>query len=99
MNERAEERVHLFGRDGIRVGIVCECADIDCQERMVVPKTTYDEARSEPTHFIVKPGHIVADLEETVLRGDGFDVIRKHGLAADVVRYLSSLPVPERASD
>jgi len=99
INERAEERVHLFGRDGIRVGIVCECADIDCQDRMVVPKTAYDEARAEPTLFIVKPGHIVADLEETILNGEGFDVVRKRGLAAEVARYLSALPVPGPASD
>jgi hypothetical protein len=98
MNERAEERVHLFGGDEVRVGIICECADIHCQERILIPKSTYEAARAEPTQFIVKPGHIVAEVEETISRGDSFEVIRKRGLAADVVRYLSALPSPERSS-
>lgn len=94
MNERAEERVHLFAGDEVRVGIICECADIHCQERILIPKGTYEAARAEPTHFVVKPGHVVAGIEETIERGEGFELIRKRGLAAEVVRYLSELPVP-----
>jgi len=33
------------------------------------------------------------------MRGDGFEIIRKRGLAADVVRYLSALPKPDPATD
>ena len=99
MNERAEERVHLFGGGDVRVGIICECADIHCQERILIPKSTYEAVRAEPTQFIVKPGHIVAEVEETVDHGEGFEIIRKVGLAADVVRYLSALPAAEPASN
>jgi len=99
INERAEERVHLFGGSEVRIGIVCECADIDCQERILIAKSAYEEARREPTHFIVKPGHIVSEVEETVSSGEDFEIIRKRGLAADVVRYLSALPTPDRTSD
>src|SRR5690242_10595076 len=99
MNERAEERVHLFGGSEVRVGIICECADIHCQERIVISKDAYEQARTEPTHFIVKPGHIVSEVEKTVSVGEGFEIIRKRGLAADVVRYLSALPTPDPTSD
>ena len=99
INERAEERVHLFGGSEVRIGIVCECADIDCQERILIAKSAYEEARREPTHFIVKPGHIVSEVEETVSSGEDFEIIRKRGLAADVVRYLSALPRPDRTTD
>jgi len=98
MNERAEERVHLYGGGEVRVGIICECANILCQERILIPKSTYDAARADPTRFIVKPGHIVTEVEETIVREEGFEVIRKRGLAADVVRYLSALPAPEPSS-
>jgi len=96
MNERAEERVHLFGGSEVRIGIICECADIHCQERILIGKSAYEQARVEPTHFIVKPGHLVSEVEETVAQGEGFEIIRKRGLAADVVRYLSALPTPDR---
>ena len=99
INERAEERVHLFGGSEVRIGIVCECADIDCQERILIAKSAYEEARREPTHFIVKPGHIVSEVEETVSSGEDFEIIRKRGLAADVVRYLSALPTSDRTTD
>jgi hypothetical protein len=98
MNERAEERVHLYGGREVRVGVICECADIECKERILVPQSMYEAARAEPTRFIVKPGHIVTEVEETILREETFEVIRKRGLAADVVRYLSTLPQPERSS-
>ncbi len=95
MNERAEERVHLFRGDEVRIGIICECADLNCQERILVPQTTYANVRAEPTHFIVKPGHVIDEVEETITRTDDFEIIRKRGLAADVVTYLAALPAPQ----
>jgi hypothetical protein len=96
MNERAEDRVHLFKGDEVRVGIICECADLNCQERILITKATYDDVRAEPTQFIVKPGHAVADVEAVVSSSEEFEIIRKRGLAADVVIYLNALPTPER---
>src|SRR5207248_10816372 len=66
INERSEERVPLFGGSEVRLGIVSQCANIDCQERILIAKSAYEEARREPTHFIVKPGHIVSEVEERV---------------------------------
>ena len=99
MNERAEERVHLFRGDEVRVGIICECADLNCQERILIPKATYTAVRAEPTHFIVKPGHAVTEVEETISRSEGFEIIRKRGLAADVVTYLNALPASKPSSE
>jgi hypothetical protein len=99
INERAEEQVRVFRGDEVQVGIVCECADIHCLERILISKSTYEAVRAEPTQFIVKPGHVVADVEEIVSQGDNFEIIRKRGLAADVVRYLNALPAPTPESD
>jgi hypothetical protein len=90
INERVEERVRLFhGREEL-VGIVCECADLDCTNRITVSKDEYATARSEPTQFLVKPGHSVDEAEEIVVKNDRFEIVRKRGLAADVAEFLDA---------
>jgi hypothetical protein len=88
VNERVEERVRLFhGREEL-LGIVCECADLDCTQRITVSKDEYATARSEPTHFLVKPGHSVDEAEDIVVKNDRFEIVRKRGLAADIAEFL-----------
>jgi hypothetical protein len=44
----------------------CECADPTCMQKAKLCGSDYERARSDPTHFVVVPGHEVADVE-TVL--------------------------------
>ena len=44
----------------------CECADPTCTQKVRLRGSDYERVRSDPTHFIVAPGHQVADVE-TVL--------------------------------
>ena len=69
-------------------GVVCECADQLCLER-VGPLTIaqYEEVRSDPRRFIIAAGHQSADVENVVDRQPDFWVVEKHeGVAADVAR-------------
>jgi hypothetical protein len=36
---------------------VCECRDRRCHEVVQIPLDEYVEIRSDPTHFLVLPGH------------------------------------------
>jgi hypothetical protein len=58
--------------------IVCECGKLSCVARIVVPVSKYEEVRSEPTLFFVKPGHDQPDAEDVVEQTDAFDIVRKH---------------------
>lgn len=87
-NERAEERVRLFVGDEELFGIICECADLDCTERITLSKDEYAEVRSDPAQFAVKPGHVVSDVEVVVARNDRFETVRKRGVAAEVAEFL-----------
>jgi hypothetical protein len=60
-----------------KMHIVCECGDIDCVERLVVPMGKYEEIRSDGTLFFVVPGHDKPDVEDIVERAGAFDVVRK----------------------
>jgi hypothetical protein len=62
----------------------CECADTQCIE--VVPLTVeeYEHVRRIPTHFIVAPGHVYADVERVVETdgvGNRYEVVEKYGEA------------------
>jgi hypothetical protein len=69
-------------------GVVCECADPLCLER-VGPLTIaeYERVRSDPRRFIIAAGHQSADVENVVERQQAYWVVEKHeGVAADVAR-------------
>jgi hypothetical protein len=78
VNEQVESLNRRFSAAvGDTMDIVCECADLACIERLTVPLPTYERVRSEPTLFLVKPGHEQGDFEEVVAETPGFNVVRK----------------------
>ena len=87
-NERLEERVRLYVGDEELFGILCECASIDCNDRITLTRDEYAAVRSDPTQFAVEPGHTIEDIEEVVLRTDRYEVVRKQGVAAEVAELL-----------
>lgn len=89
-NERLEERVRLFVGDEELFGVICECASIECNERITLSKEEYAAVRADPAQFAVKPGHTVSCVEAVVLRNDRYEIVRKQGVAADVAEFLDS---------
>jgi hypothetical protein len=87
-NERLEDRVHLYVGGEERFGILCECADLDCRQRITVGQDEYARARSDAAQFVVKPGHTIDDVEEVVFRTDRFEIVRKRGEAAAVAELV-----------
>jgi hypothetical protein len=67
------------------IHIVCECGDIDCQQRIVVPLAAYEQVRSESELFFVVPGHQLPSTEDVVEEEERYFVVRKHeGGPADI---------------
>jgi hypothetical protein len=75
VNERVRE---LRPEDGDeKTGFLCECGDDACTDTLYVPVREYERVRSDPTLFIVKPGHEILSVEEPVERNEGYFVVRK----------------------
>jgi hypothetical protein len=85
-NERIEESAERADQEPERIDFYCECADIDCDERIVVSAHEFDSVRTRPTQFLVLPGHEQPDIETVVLRTPVYLVVEKRGEAAEFVK-------------
>jgi hypothetical protein len=79
VNEQVESlNRSLAGISDNQMHIVCECGDLVCVERLVVPLPKYEEIRSDSALFFIKPGHDRPDVEDVVEQRGTYDVVRKH---------------------
>lgn len=78
VNERIEELAETFDLKD-RLTILCECGSGQCDERIALREDQYEQLRRVPTHFAVRPGHEIPDVERVVERHDEFVVVEKFG--------------------
>jgi hypothetical protein len=83
-NERIRDHAHEHGTGAGAITFYCECSDRDCVERVEMSGPEYEVIRSDPTQFVLLPGHLRLEVEEVVRRSPGFLVVRKVGEAAEV---------------
>lgn len=87
VNERVSELNRSFSLVLERGDYLCECGNEDCVERIALTADEYERVRSEPTQFVVKPGHVAPDVEDVVRSEPGYEIVRKReGEAATVAR-------------
>jgi len=75
--------------EAIETDFVCECADPECAHRITAALDEYEAVRSDPTHFIIAPGHEEPDIERIIDRNGEYTVVEKFG--ARVQRIVRSL--------
>jgi hypothetical protein len=91
VNEGIKEASDRF--DSTTAEFVCECGDPACTDRVEVPLEAYEEVREEPTHFVVRPGHVMGPIETVVERKRSYAVIEKiDRVVARVARQLNPRP-------
>lgn len=90
VNERISEQAGSHGVDPHRYEFFCECSDTTCLERILLTLEEYEHIRAEPTRFVVRNGHVVAEIEGVVERNSRHTVIEKHGEAGKVAAELDA---------
>jgi hypothetical protein len=70
--------------DGHVFRFLCECSNTDCTLLLPLTLEQYEEARADPKQFIVAPGHELPEIETVVSREASYEVVRKHGEAAEL---------------
>jgi hypothetical protein len=82
VNERIEHILDRFElTEGSMLDFMCECAHEECSERLEMTHAEYEAMRRVPTHFAVKAGHEIPDVEATVQTNDRYVVVAKFGAA------------------
>jgi hypothetical protein len=72
--------------------IICECADTGCMDHIRVTTESYEQARRQPTDFLLRPGHAKPEFETVIESYEDFVLVRKTGEAAVLARKLDSHP-------
>ena len=85
LNEQVELVAQPLSDDGHLFAFFCECSNIDCTLSMPMSLAVYEDVRSDPTTFVVAPGHDLPEIEEVVRRTPDYQVVRKQGDAARFV--------------
>jgi hypothetical protein len=88
-NERIEDRVTAVEESTVgRVPFLCECAEVECTERIMLTLPEYERVRSDPTWFVVSPGHERLEVDDPFERHEAYLLVRKYGEAGAVAEKL-----------
>jgi hypothetical protein len=83
VNERVEEVNKAFESILTDADFFCECADVECMQKIRMALPEYEELRTVSTHFAVKPGHVDPENERVVEERTGYVVVEKFGHAGE----------------
>jgi hypothetical protein len=83
LNERIAHIAAPHGDDHV-YEFLCECSNVDCTLRLPLTLVAYEDVRAVPTRFVVAPGHELPEIEEVLFRFDAYQVVKKHGDAAEL---------------
>jgi hypothetical protein len=85
VNERI---VRLLDASQEAVEFLCECPSRDCVATVRLTLDEYEAVRRSPTHFVVRDGHEVPEIERVVGRGAGHSVVEKRDEAGATAAEL-----------
>jgi hypothetical protein len=55
----------------------CECAELDCREKIHLSKADYERVRRDAAQFVIVPGHEKPDVETVIEPHDDWAIIEK----------------------
>ena len=76
VNERVRELNEQFGVDD-QIEFVCECARLECTERLAMSMAEYEQIRANGARFVVAAGHEDPTIEHVVAGNERFFTIEK----------------------
>jgi hypothetical protein len=82
-NERIEYAATVVGHKGLRP-YICECSLDGCVERIEVETEVYEIVRGHSARFLTLPGHEVAEIENVMSRRDGYQIVEKQSVFAEI---------------
>ena len=77
VNERIENLSDGWEIFDGSLSVLCECGRPGCNDPIDVAKVVYDEIRATPNRFLLKAGHEIDDIDEVVVRHNGYVIAER----------------------
>lgn len=74
---------HLISNDADLLHFKCECSDEDCDARIPIKLSEYQQIHQNRHAFIIKPKHQVNEIEKVILTKDTYSVVEKNNSTAE----------------
>jgi hypothetical protein len=88
VNERIESLAEPDTATDELALFTCECANLACTKRIQASLDEYELVRSQPTWFLVAPGHLDLEVEEVIAEREQFWIVEKRRAAGEAARAL-----------
>jgi len=75
---QSEGEDKLAPEKDIALHFLCECADENCMERIIIKQSTYKNLHRNSSQFIVLPGHVQPSIEQIVRSSKNYVVVEKY---------------------
>ncbi|MCW2955206.1 MAG: hypothetical protein JWO69_75 [Thermoleophilia bacterium] len=92
VNERVVDAIDAADPLGVPDGgdrmlrLLCECALEHCNDVVEVADSRFRDVREKLDLYLVLPGHVLHEIEDTVETGPTWMIVRKRGEAARAAR-------------
>ena len=85
VNEQIESLNRDFDNEARTMTVICECANGECTERLVIAVSEYEKVRRDPRRYIILAGHSLPEYESVVDSGESYEIVEKRdGRAAQL---------------
>ena len=74
---------HLVRNDDMRLEFVCECSDENCNARIPLELSIYRKIHEDRNSSIIKLKHQVNAIEDVVVEGSEYSIVKKHNSTAE----------------
>jgi hypothetical protein len=82
------ERIAEISQEASEMQLLCECADLSCDDLLEISMLEYESVRSSPVRFPIALGHDLPDVERVVEQNERYAVVEKVGKAGEVSARL-----------
>ena len=86
----ADDDIHMIRDENILLMFKCECSDENCENRVALKLSEYQEIHSNRNTFIVKTDHQVDPIEKVMVKKKAYNVVRKNNSTAEPNDTLKS---------
>lgn len=88
-----DDNPHLIRDDSVLLHFKCECSDEDCDARIPIKLSVYQNIHANRDSFIIKLKHQVEAIEEVILTEADYSVVKKNNSTAEPGEILNVTPI------